>query len=67
MYGNERQGSIWNEKIRLKIGVVDIDEKISDHQLRWFVRVQRRVINAIVESSDLIQVKETKKVKEKLK
>ena len=67
MYGNERQGSIWNEKIRLKIGVVDIDEKIREHQLRWFVRVQRRVINAIVESSDLIQVKETKKVKEKLK
>ena len=67
MYGNERQGRIWNEKNRLKIGVVDIDEKIREHQLRWFVRVQRRVINAIVESSDLIQVKETKKVKEKLK
>lgn len=67
MYGNERQGSIWNEKIRLKIGVVDIDEKIREHQLRWFVCVQRRVINATMKSSDLIQVKETKKVKEKLK
>ena len=67
MYGNERQGSIWNEKNRLKIGVVDIDEKIKERQLRWFICVQRRVINATVKSSDLIQVKETKKVKEKLK
>lgn len=57
MYGNERQGRIWNEKIRLKIGIVDIDEKIKEHQLRWFVLVQRKVINATVESSDLIQVK----------
>lgn len=67
MYGNERQGSIWNEKNRLKIGVVDIDEKIRERQLRWFVCIQRRVINATMKSSDLIQVKETKKVKEKLK
>lgn len=50
MYGNASQGRIWNEKIRLKIEVVDIDEKVRKSQLRWSVHVQRKVINATVES-----------------
>ena len=43
-----------NEEIHLKIEVAPIDEKMKDNHLKWFVHVERRVINASVKKSDLI-------------
>ena len=38
--------------------------KMRESRLRWFGYVQRRVINAPVKKSELIQVKRTKKIEE---
>ena len=51
----------------VKIEVAPIDEKMRENHLKWFVHVERRVINASVKKSDLIQVEGTKKVEENLK
>ena len=48
-------------KIRLRIGVVPINEKIRESPLRWFGHVQRKSINVPVRKSELIQVEVTKK------
>jgi hypothetical protein len=58
--GNIRKDMIRNEKIRLKIGVTSIDEKMRECHLRWFGHVQGREINASVRKSELIQVEGTK-------
>jgi len=38
-----------------------IDDKMRESCLRWFGHVQRRVINASVRQSEMIQVEGTKK------
>ena len=62
--GNAQKDRIWNEEICLKIGVVPINgkekKKKRESHLKWFGHVQRRVINAMVRKSDLINVEEKK-------
>ena len=59
--GNTQKDIIWNEEIRLKIGVAPINEKMRESHLRWFGYMQRRVTNAPIRTSEFIQVEETKK------
>ena len=40
--------------------MTSIDEKMRESHLRWFGHVQRRVTNALVKKSKLIQVEGTK-------
>jgi hypothetical protein len=61
--GNTRKARLRNEDIHLKIGVVPIDENMRESLLRWFSHVQRRLINAPVRKSELIQVEGTEKSK----
>ena len=51
-----RKNKIWNEEIRLEIGVVPIDEKIIESRLWCFGYVQRSVTNAPIRNSEFIQI-----------
>lgn len=61
---NKQKDRIWNKEIFLKIGVVCIDEKMSDNCLKRFGHEHRRAINVAVRKSESIQVEKTKKVEE---
>ena len=43
MCGNTKRDKVRNEDIRIKIGVVSIEEKMREDRLRWFGHVRRRV------------------------
>lgn len=50
----------------IKDGAGLIHEKIRESRLRWFGHVQRRVINALVRKSELIQMEGTKEGRPKI-
>lgn len=64
---NKWKDRIWNVKIRLKIGVASINEKMRKSQLRWFDHVQRRATNMPIRNSELIYVKGTERKVEETK
>ena len=51
--GHTRRDRVRNEVIRKRVGVAPIEEKITQHQLRWFGHVQRRPPEAPVRSGVL--------------
>jgi len=51
--GHTRRDRVRNEVIRERIGVASINEKLTQHQLRWFGDVQRRPSEAPVRSGVL--------------
>jgi len=46
--GHTRRDRVRNEVIRERVGVAPIEEKLTQHQLRWFGDVQRRPSEAPV-------------------
>ena len=46
--GHTRRDRVRNEVIRDRIGVAPIEEKLTQHRLRWFGHVQRRPPDALV-------------------
>ena len=62
---NEPRDRIQNEEIHLKIETTLIDEKKRESHLTLFGHVHKRVIDALVRKSELIQVEGTKKDKER--
>ena len=64
---NTRKDRIRNEEIRLEIGMTPTDKKIRESCLRLFGLVQRREINALMNKSELSQVKGPKKGRERPK
>ena len=61
------ESKIRNEEIRLKRGVVLIDEKLRESHLRWFGYVHRREINVPVRTSELIYIEGARKGRGKKK
>ncbi|KAG2538731.1 hypothetical protein PVAP13_9NG424228 [Panicum virgatum] len=51
--GHTRRDRVWNEAIRERVGVAPIEEKLTQHWLRWFGHVQRRPPEAPVRSGVL--------------
>ncbi|KAG2634251.1 hypothetical protein PVAP13_2NG197403 [Panicum virgatum] len=60
-YGHTRRDRVRNEVIRKRVGVAPIEEKLTQHQLRWFGHVQRRPPEAPVRSGVLKRVNKVKK------
>jgi len=56
-----------NEVIQERIGVAPIEEKLTQHRLRWFGRVQRRAPKAPVCSGVLKRVDNVKRGRRRLK
>ncbi|KAJ7957392.1 Retrovirus-related Pol polyprotein LINE-1 [Quillaja saponaria] len=56
MTEHTRNDIIRNEKIRKKVEVAPIEEKMKENRLRWFGHIQCRPIDAIVKKDDLVQV-----------
>ena len=54
--GHTRRDRVRNEAIRERVGVAPIEEKLTQHQLRWFGHVQRRPPEAPVRSGVLKHV-----------
>ena len=54
--GHTRRDRVRNDGIRDRLGVAPIEEKLVQHRLRWFGHVQRRPLEAPVESSSLVLV-----------
>jgi hypothetical protein len=54
--GHTRRDRVQNEDIRDRVGVAPIEEKLVQHQLRWFGHVQRRPPEAPVRSGVLDRV-----------
>ena len=59
--GNTRKYRIRNEEICFKIRVAPFGEKMRESRLRWFGHLQRKIINAPMRKSELLEVEETKK------
>ena len=55
-YGHTRRDRVRNEAIRDRVGVVPIEEKLTQHRLRWFGHVQQRPPEAPVRSGVLERV-----------
>ena len=53
--GDTRRDRVRNDDIRDRLGVAPIEEKLVQHQLRWFGHVQRRPPEAPVRSGILSQ------------
>ena len=58
--GHTRRDRVRNEVIRDRVGVASIEEKLTQHRLRWFGHVQRRppeapVRNGILELVDNVK------------
>ncbi|KAG2604951.1 hypothetical protein PVAP13_4NG133319 [Panicum virgatum] len=58
--GHTRKDRVRNEVIRDRIGVAPIEEKLTQHRLRWFGHVQRRppeapVCNRVLERVDNVK------------
>nr|XP_033512780.1 uncharacterized protein LOC108945535 [Nicotiana tomentosiformis] len=48
MCGHTRLDKIWNEDIRVKVGVAPMEDKMREVRLRWFRHVRRRSLDAPV-------------------
>ena len=59
--GHTRRDRVRNEAIRKRVGVAPIEEKLTQHRLRWFGHVQRRPPEAPVRSGVLKRVDKVKK------
>src|SRR6185437_1368373 len=59
--GHTRRDRVRNEAIRKRVGVASIEEKLTQHQLRWFGHVQRRPPEAPVRSGVLKRVDKVKR------
>ena len=59
--GHIRRDRVRNEAIRERVGVVPIEEKLTEHRLRWFGHVQRRPLEAPVRSGVLKRVDKLKR------
>ena len=59
--GHTRRDRVRNEDIREKVGVALIEEKLTQHRLRWFGHVQRRLPEAPVRSGLLKRVDNVKR------
>ncbi|KAG2627844.1 hypothetical protein PVAP13_3KG264182 [Panicum virgatum] len=58
--GHTRRDKVRNEAIRDRVGVAPIEEKLTQHRLRWFGHVQRRPPDAPVRSGVLERVDNVK-------
>ena len=58
--GHTKRDRVWNEVIRDRVGVAPIEEKLTQHRLRWFGHVQRRPPEAPVCSGALKRVDKVK-------
>ena len=56
-----RRDRVRNEDIRDRVGVAPIEEKLTQHRLRWFGHVQRRPPEAPVRSGVLKRVHKVKR------
>ena len=59
--GHTRRDRVRNEAIRERVGVAPIEEKLTQHRLRWFGHVQRRPPEALVRSGVLKHVDKVKR------
>ena len=59
--GHTRRDRVRNEVIRKRVGVAPIEEKLTQHRLRWFGHVQRRPPEAPVRSGVLKRVDKVKR------
>ena len=59
--GHTRRNRVWNKAIRKRVRVAPIEEKFTQHQLRWFGHVQRRHPEAPVRSGVLKRVDKIKR------
>ena len=59
--GHTRRDRVRTETIRERVGVAPIEEKLTQHRLRWFGRVQRRAPKAPVWSGVLKRVDNVKR------
>ena len=59
--GHTRRDRVRNEVIRDRVGVAPIEEKLTQHQLRWFGHFQRRPPEALVRNGVLERVDNVKR------
>ncbi|KAG2546542.1 hypothetical protein PVAP13_9KG032757 [Panicum virgatum] len=59
--GHTRRDRVRNEVIRDRVGVAPIEEKLTQHRLRWFGHVQRRPPEAPVRNEVLERVDNVKR------
>ena len=59
--GHTRRDRVRNEAIRKKVGVALIEEKLTQHRLRWFEHVQRTPPEAPLRSGMLKRVDKVKR------
>ena len=59
--GHTRRDRVRNEVIRDRVGVAPIEEKLTQHRLRWFGHVQRRPLEAPVRNGVLERVDNVKR------
>jgi len=59
--GHTRRDRVRNEAIRERVGVAPIEEKLTQHRLRWFGHIQRRPPEAPVRSGVLKRVDKVKR------
>ena len=60
--GHARRDRVRNEVIRDRVGVAPIEEKLTQHRLRWFGHVQRRPPETPVRNGVFEQVDNVKRV-----
>ena len=65
--GHTRRDRVRRETIRERVGVAPIEEKLTQHQLRWFGRVQKRPPEAPVRSGVLERVDNVKRGRDRTK
>ncbi|KAG2551497.1 hypothetical protein PVAP13_9KG401250 [Panicum virgatum] len=65
--GHTRRDRVRNEVIRERVGVAPIEEKLTQHQLRWFGHIQRRPSEPSVRSGVLKWVDNVKRGRCRLK
>ena len=61
MCGHARKDRVRNDDIRDRVGVAPIEEKLVQHRLRWFGRIQRRPPEAPVHSGRLKRAENVKR------
>ena len=61
MCGHTRKDRVRNDDIRDRVGVAPIEEKLVQHRLRWFGRIQRRPPEAPVHSGRLKRAENVKR------
>jgi hypothetical protein len=65
--GHTRRDRIRNEVIRERVGVTTIEEKLTQHRLRWFGHIQWRPREAPVRSGILKRVDKVKRGRDRPK